>query len=152
MELYLLVSIQARKFHENHSILYSEINAFFQFCFIMICSYFYHDFPIQFCVFIGYSFGCCWFLRVQKQHLINCHCPQSPETLKYWVAVQPGQSYLMGTRCLFSTGWPHFYRLCHNKNALWGKCFTLNSFAPYVFLLGWLKLNLVLLLDQLRLA
>ena len=38
------------------------------------------------------------------------------------------------------------------KNALWGTCFTLTSFAPHLFLLGWLKLNLALLLDQLRLA
>ena len=29
----------------------------------------------------------------------------SPETLKYWVGVQRGQSYLM---CLFSLGWPPF--------------------------------------------
>ena len=28
----------------------------------------------------------------------------------------------------------------------------LTSFAPHLFLLGWLKLNLALLLDQLRLA
>ena len=39
-----------------------------------------------------------------------------------------------------------------NKNALWGRCFTSTSFAPHLFLLGWLKLNLALLLDQLRLA
>ena len=25
-----------------------------------------------------------------------------PETMKYWVGVQRGQSYLMGRRCLFS--------------------------------------------------
>ena len=31
-----------------------------------------------------------------------------PETLKYWVGVQWGQSYLMGRRCLFSLGWPPF--------------------------------------------
>ena len=30
----------------------------------------------------------------------------SPETLKYWVGVQQGQSYFMGKRCLFSLGWP----------------------------------------------
>ena len=35
---------------------------------------------------------------------------------------------------------------------LWGRCFTSTSFAPHLFLLGWLKLNLALLLDQLRLA
>ena len=38
------------------------------------------------------------------------------------------------------------------KNASWGRCFTLTSFTPHLFLLGWLKLNLDLLLDQLRLA
>ena len=31
-----------------------------------------------------------------------------PETLKYWVGFQRGQSYLMGRRCLFSRGWPPF--------------------------------------------
>ena len=31
-----------------------------------------------------------------------------PDTLKYWVGVQRGQSYLMGRRCLFSLGWPPF--------------------------------------------
>ena len=40
----------------------------------------------------------------------------------------------------------------HDKNALWGRCFTLTSFAPNLFLLGWLKVNLALLLDQLRLV
>ena len=30
------------------------------------------------------------------------------KTLKYWVGVQRGQSYLMGRRCLFSLGWPPF--------------------------------------------
>ena len=34
----------------------------------------------------------------------------------------------------------------------YGVCFTSTSFAPYPFLLGWLKLNLAILLDQLRLA
>ena len=74
-----------------------------------------------------------------------------PETLKYWVGVQRGHSYFMG-RCLFSLGWPPFYRWYHDKNALWGRCFTWTSFAPHLFLWGWLKLNLTLLLDQLRLA
>ena len=32
------------------------------------------------------------------------------------------------------------------------RCFTLTSFAPHLFLLSWLKLNLALLLDQLGLA
>ena len=30
------------------------------------------------------------------------------KTLKYWIGVQRGQSYLMGRRCLFSLGWPPF--------------------------------------------
>ena len=41
-----------------------------------------------------------------------------PETMKYWVGAQQGQSYLMG-RCLFSLVWPPFY-WCHDKNASWG--------------------------------
>ena len=32
------------------------------------------------------------------------------------------------------------------------RCFTLTNFPPYLFLLGSLKLNLALFLDQLRLA
>ena len=32
------------------------------------------------------------------------------------------------------------------------RCFTLTSFAPHIVLLGWWKLNLALLLNQLRLA
>ena len=33
--------------------------------------------------------------------------------------------------------------MSHNKNVLWGRCFTLmTSLAPHLFLLGWLKLNL----------
>ena len=46
-----------------------------------------------------------------------------PDTLKYWVGVQQDQSYLMGRSCLFSLGWWPFYWWCHNKNALWGRCF-----------------------------
>ena len=30
------------------------------------------------------------------------------ETLKYWVGLQRGQSYLMKRRCLFSLGWLPF--------------------------------------------
>ena len=75
-----------------------------------------------------------------------------PKTLKYWVGVQWGQSCCIGRKCLFSIGWSPFYWWCHNKNALWGRCFTSTSFAPHLFLLDWLKLNLALLLDQFRLA
>ena len=32
----------------------------------------------------------------------------SPKTLKYWIDVQQGQSYLMGRRCLVGLGWPPF--------------------------------------------
>ena len=38
------------------------------------------------------------------------------------------------------------------QSVIWGRYFTSTSFAPYLFLLGWLKLNLAFLLDQLRLA
>ena len=74
-------------------------------------------------------------------------CEQAyPETLKYWVGIQQGQFYLMGRKCLFSLGWRPFYWWCHDKNALWGRCFTSTSFAPHLFLLGRLKLNVALLL------
>ena len=40
-----------------------------------------------------------------------------------------------------------------NKNTLWGRCCTTSTrLAPHLFLLGWLKLDLILLSDQLRLA
>ena len=48
--------------------------------------------------------------------------------------------------------WLATLRWCQNKNALWGRCFTLTSFAPRLLLLAWLKQNLSLLLDQFRLA
>ena len=75
------------------------------------------------------------------------------KTLKYWGGIQQGQSYLMGRSWLFSFGWPLFQWWCHNKNIFWGRCFvTSTSLAPHFFLLGWLKLNLMLFLDQLKLA
>ena len=42
--------------------------------------------------------------------LLMSHYNESfnPETMKYWVGVQRGQSYLMGRRCLFSLGWQPF--------------------------------------------
>ena len=56
-------------------------------------------------------------------------------------------------RCLFSLGWPPIQWLYHNKNTLWGSCFIMQtSFTPHHFLLGWLKLNPTLLLEQMRLA
>ena len=33
---------------------------------------------------------------------------RNPETLKYWLGVHRGQSYLMRRRCVFSLGWPTF--------------------------------------------
>ena len=35
-------------------------------------------------------------------------CQLIRETLKYWVGVQQGLSYLMERRCFFSLGWPPF--------------------------------------------
>ena len=72
--------------------------------------------------------SCCWprLLYAQKKiqasdldtlkHALNGFqliCGMSlqeiiPKTLKYWVGVQWGQSYLMGRRSLFSLGWPLF--------------------------------------------
>ena len=54
-------------------------------------------------------------------------------------------------RCLFSLGRPPFQWWCHNKNTLWVRCFiTSSSLAPHLFLLGWLKRNLIFLLDHFR--
>ena len=43
-----------------------------------------------------------------KTFVINFCYKLSPETLKYWVGVQWGHSYLMGRRFLFSLGWQPF--------------------------------------------
>ena len=42
------------------------------------------------------------------KNFINFMKDFAPETLKYWIGVQWGQSYLMGRNCLFSFGWPPF--------------------------------------------
>ena len=48
---------------------------------------------------------------------------------------------------LSNHGWPPSQLWCYNKNALSHRCFTSTSFAPHLFPLCWLKLNLALLLD-----
>ena len=46
--------------------------------------------------------SCCWISKfITKIYF--------PETLKCWVGVQQGQSYLMRIRCLFSLGWPWWW-------------------------------------------
>ena len=78
---------------------------------------------------------------------------QQQQTLKYWVGVQWDQSYLIGRRCFFKLGWPPFSDGITIKNALCSRCFTTSSsLRPCLFLLGWLKLNSILLLHQLKLA
>ena len=82
-----------------------------------------------------------------------------PETLKYCRLVSTGASLASwgGVASLALVGHPSTAEWwCHNKNALampYGvaRCFTSTSFVPHLLLLGWLKLNLALLLDQLRL-
>ena len=77
------------------------------------------------------------------------HHHHFPETLKYWVGVQQGQGE---GASLALVG--------HNSNdgvtikMPYGVDvgFTSTSFTHHLFLLGWLKLNWGLLLDQLRLA
>ena len=47
----------------------------------------------------------------------------------------------------------HPYICYHNKNTLWGRYLVTSSIlTSHLFLLGWLKLNLTLLLDLLRLT
>ena len=43
-----------------------------------------------------------WLIHIFRKFIFYWHYP---ETLKYWVDIQWGQSYLMGRRCLFSFGW-----------------------------------------------
>ena len=61
------------------------------------------------------------------------HTPQYSKTLKYWVGVQWGKSYLMGRRCLFSLGWPPFLLWYHNKNTLWGRYFITSTSLALIF-------------------
>ena len=57
----------------------------------------------SFSVFLLQMFVICGIYLTEKKD------PETyPKTLKYWVGVQQGQSYLMGRRCLFSLGWPPF--------------------------------------------
>ena len=54
----------------------------------------------------------------------------------------------MGRRCLFNPGWLCFSWWYHSKSTLWGRCFIISTnLAAHLFLLVWLKLNLILLLD-----
>ena len=53
-------------------------------------------------VILGVQSKFIWFLELHISVRTN---PRIPKTLKYWVGVQRGQSYLM-ERCLFSLGWP----------------------------------------------
>ena len=77
----------------------------------------------------------------------------SLEIMEYLAGVQMNQSYCMERRCLFSLGWPPFSWWYHNKSALWVRCFiSLTSVSLHLFLLGLLKVNLILSLDQLRLT
>ena len=56
------------------------------------------------------------------------------KTLKYWVVVQWGQSYLMGRRSLFSLGWWSFWWWCCSKNTLWSRYFiTSTSTSSFPF-------------------
>ena len=60
----------------------------------------------------------------------------------------------MGRRCLFSLGWSPFsdgvmLKIPERVDVLLHQPVSLE---PHLFLLGWLKLNLTLLLDQLILA
>ena len=68
------------------------------------------------------------------------------KTLQYWVCVQRNQPYLIRRR--YHLGQSPFLWWCHNKNTVWCRCFiTSTSLASYLSLIGWLKLNLILLLD-----
>ena len=73
--------------------------------------------------------------------------------MKYWFGVQWGQSYLMGEGASLAMVDHPSSDVIMIKNTLWDGCFiTLTSLVPHLFLLGLLKLNLILFLDQLRLA
>ena len=52
-----------------------------------------------------------------------------PETLKYWVGVQWGQSYLRGERASLALVGHPSSDVATIKNALWGRSFTLTSFG-----------------------
>ena len=59
------------------------------------------------------------FLIVYQGNTQLCHssiASSIPKTLKYWIGLQRGQSYLMGRRCLLNCGWPPFLRWHPDKN------------------------------------
>ena len=56
-----------------------------------------------------------------------------PETLKYWVGVQRGQSYLMGRSCLFSHGWRPFQCWCHDKKCFMGQMLYIDQLRTPCF-------------------
>ena len=69
-----------------------------------------------------------YFMTITRKHF-------TPETLKYWVGVQRGQSYLMERKCLFSL-------VSHpsSDGTLGGRCFiTSISLAYHLFLLRLVK-------------
>ena len=69
-----------------------------------------------------------------------------PDTLKYWVGIQRGQCYSWGGASVALIDHPSSDGVTI-KIPLWGRCFTTpTNLVPHLFLLGWLKLNLILLL------
>ena len=83
-------------------------------------------------------------------HQDSLFCIYNPKTLKHWVGIQRGESYLsLASLALVShpSSDSATIKIIYGVDAI-----TSTSLAPHFLLLGWLKLNLRLLLDQLRLA
>ena len=124
-QMTILITLQHRLFHCDTDIL----------MFLVILSFVLAVYPFKSLL-----------TETSVNHIWNDH-----ETLKYWTDVMRAQSYFIG-RCLFSLGWAPIWWWYHNKNTLWSWCFVFStSLTPNVFLLAWLKLNLILL-DPSRLA
>ena len=82
-----------------------------------------------------FTHGRLWWLKKTKPGFLSV-VKRIPETKKYRVGAQQGQSYLMGLSCLFSLGWPPFWWCCHSKITFWDRCFiTSTSLAPNFILL-----------------
>ena len=83
----------------------------------------------------------------RKKHL-NPFCTWDIEILD-WFRVDSVLPH--GKKVPFNLDWLPFYWWCHNKNSLSSRCFiTSTSLAPHLFLLCWLKLNLILFYCQIN--
>ena len=116
---------------------------------IFFCSFIYFYFPVKVSNFLRFFLG--FSFKIPEVRTIKCYMIHS------WVLA--GSGLVVGS----------FYPTFREQNITYTENYggdrsssqlatqptnyiTSTSFAPHLFLLGWVKLNLILLLDQLRRA